>query len=115
MTQTDCPCCGAKPGEWHRRGCDVEQCPHCGGQAVRCDSNADPIPLDDRLRWTGQWPGEAEAVEFRWYARLTPKGWRSCRPEAHGAMPDLNRVRRGMTWDRAEKRFARNQNSRSRS
>lgn len=115
MSEINCPDCGAKPGEWHVRGCDIEQCSYCGGQAVYCDTNADPIPLDDRLRWTGLWPGEAEAVEFRWYCKLTPKGWRSCRPDTPGAVLDLNRVHRKMTWNRAEKRLVVNQDSRRRS
>ena len=53
MSIERCPGCGALPGEWHAIGCDIEQCPHCGGQAVNCDEG-DPIPLDDRLRWTGR-------------------------------------------------------------
>lgn len=61
----------------------------------------------DRLRWTGLWPGEAEAIKYRWYARLTRRGWRSCRPDAPGALPDLNRVRREMAWNHEEKRFVR--------
>jgi hypothetical protein len=64
MTKKKCPGCGAAPGDWHVCGCDIEQCPYCGGQAVTCDSDDDPIPLDDRLRWTGLWPGEAEAIKF---------------------------------------------------
>lgn len=112
MTLTDCPRCGAKPGEWHRRGCDIEQCPYCGGQAVGCDSDADPIPLDDRLRWTGQWPGEAEAITCNWYCKRTPAGWRTCRPDDPDGVPDLNRVRKEMVWDRNGKRFVPARNTR---
>jgi hypothetical protein len=74
MKDLDCPGCGTAPGEWHHRGCDIEQCPYCGGQAVCCDSEDDLIPLDDRLRWTGLWPGEAEAITFRWFCKLTAAG-----------------------------------------
>jgi hypothetical protein len=32
----DCFECGAATGELHADGCDVERCPCCGGQLVRC-------------------------------------------------------------------------------
>lgn len=32
-----CHDCGAKEGEFHDPGCDMEQCPFCSGQLISCD------------------------------------------------------------------------------
>lgn len=46
---SEIPChdCSAMEGEFHVPGCDVEQCPLCGGQALSCDC---------QLQWTAEIP-----------------------------------------------------------
>ncbi len=99
-----CPDCGVKAGAFHLPDCDVERCPYCGRQLLSCGCRRPP--LDDRMPWTGTWPGVAECRELGWFAKLVPgKGWIPCSPEEPGATEDLNRLYTQAGWNRAEKRF----------
>jgi hypothetical protein len=41
-----CHDCGAKEGEYHVIGCDVERCPKCGMQLISCDCLGDADHYD---------------------------------------------------------------------
>lgn len=58
---TNCPDCGVLPGERHYDGCDVEWCSVCGGQRLQCDPEKCKRHDKSFARWTGIWPGLAEA------------------------------------------------------
>ncbi len=105
MAADPCPDCGVLPGEFHRSGCDIEQCPYCGRQLIACVFPNAP-PLDDSRPWTGLWPRVAECREFGWFARLVPgRGWVPCEADEEGAVEDLNRLRVEAIWDRELQRF----------
>lgn len=118
----NCHGCGAKPGEFHEPGCDVERCPECGHQSISCGCvyvengmSADTLEQDHpdvykngptpemvarfeavwgpkRQPWPGEWPGVAECREFGWYAKFTDRGWERCGKDTPGASEDLNRL-----------------------
>jgi hypothetical protein len=117
-TTAVCPRCGVAAGELHTLGCAMEQCLHCGGQLLRCfimgpyeaiEALPWPPPDEDRIPWSGEWPGVAECHEFQWYARRNPDGagWLPCNADEPVARPDLNRLHSDATWSREAKRFTR--------
>jgi DNA-binding transcriptional ArsR family regulator len=67
----DCPSCGVAPGSYHKLGCSIEACRHCGGQLIDCtrrldnseDSKAWWPPLDEREVFTGRLPGTKQSHE----------------------------------------------------
>jgi hypothetical protein len=44
LKQPKCDDCGVPRGTFHLLGCDIEQCPRCGGQAISCDCFYDEKP-----------------------------------------------------------------------
>lgn len=105
-----CPDCGAEIGQLHAPTCDVEQCPYCGHQLLSCCCDGlgiGEVPADDRMPWSGRWPGEAECEEFGWFAELVAgSGWKSVEGKpGPSAIPDLNRLHVMARWNRKKKRF----------
>jgi hypothetical protein len=109
----NCPACNAKPSSLHRLGCDVERCPRCGLQLLSCEhflfGAAEPPPDEERLPWTGEWPGEAECRELGWWCKISPAGLGNipCALDDPDGGPDLNRLCTEGIWDRRRKRFIR--------
>ena len=58
--KTECHDCGAKPGETHDDGCDMEQCTVCRGQRMLCDCKKHN---KKKAAWTGLWPMQADAAK----------------------------------------------------
>lgn len=101
------PCydCGVQPGELHKRGCDIEQCPDCGNQFISCDCEGH-ITMP-RLPWEGDFPGTLACREFGWYAKKLPgeKGWQQCDGSDPQAREDLNRLADEAIWSKEQGRY----------
>ncbi|MFZ2150529.1 MAG: hypothetical protein WAZ12_01885 [Candidatus Absconditicoccaceae bacterium] len=54
-----CPSCNTKIGQIHKPGCEIEICSACGKQRISCYCKGKHDPAF--ARWTGIWPGKAEA------------------------------------------------------
>jgi hypothetical protein len=108
-----CPNCGSKTGQLHRIGCDVEPCPRCGRQLLSCIhylfGSVQAPPDEERIPWSGEWPGERECREFGWCVKSNPTGpgYVPCGPDDPEAQPDLNRLHKETVWDRRQKQFLR--------
>ena len=120
LKKTRCHDCAAEPGELHSSGCDSEQCPICGFQAISCNHGKQVLYEEgrcwkDRLPWTGLSFMTEEAVEYGFFARWDgpsgfpsqPGGWVKCGKDHPDAMPSRNDVVRHCAWDPKLKRFVR--------
>lgn len=128
----NCPDCNAKPGENHKPGCDVEQCPFCGMQLISCgcvypqlgidtesvdfdgnltdeqlDAWGEKLRLQGLLPWTGEWHGEAECREYGFFCRSTAGGYVQTDGKDPKDMCDQNRLVLECDWDRGQRKFVR--------
>jgi hypothetical protein len=108
-----CPDCGVGIGELHQRGCDIETCPKCGGQALSCDCECE-FPDDQRIGWIGCTPSHQAADRYNFYCYWDPAGrgdpaqhygWKRVPKTDPRADLDLNRVFDECRWDRNRKQF----------
>jgi hypothetical protein len=91
MREPHCPDCGAGLGRKHKTGCDVERCPHCGGEALGCTAFDPNDPR--RESWTGNWPGESDCERLGFFVG----GDRS--------LPDINRLFAECVWNPDRQRW----------
>ena len=95
-----CHGCGAAVGQQHDGICDIARCRATGLQWAICDHQAPAPVVHEPDVWSGRWPGEEDCERLGWFARLEPgRGWVSCKREAPGAQPDLNRLYVEAKWD----------------
>jgi len=82
----NCPDC-VPVGEKHKDGCDVERCPHCGGQALGC------VGFDPNDPRREPWTGEADCERLGFFVN----GDRS--------LPELNRLFAECRWNPEQQRW----------
>lgn len=76
-----CHDCGAKPGEFHRPGCDVERCALCGSQSISCfcvyglSGFRDSDDLEQRSPYIYA-HGPTEIMDARYDAEVAERGGR---------------------------------------
>ena len=113
LQKKPCGDCGVQPGEYHEIGCDVEQCPACGGRLTSgcciCICCQESMPNEERIPWSGVYPGVVECLQFGWYGLpvMGKLGLQPCREDEPSAELDFTRLRLDAVWDQNKKRFVR--------
>ena len=93
----NCGDCGAKPGQLHIPGCDMEECPICGKQIITCP-HCEEVTPEQSMPWEGERRLEQAARRYGWYCRWQSRSsrWETVTADAEDAMPDGNRVLYGV-------------------
>ena len=96
-----CPDCGVSPGMKHKRGCDVERCPDCGGQMISCGCrNKKKHPA---IVWAGEWPFldacRQHGLWCKWVDGPDHGSWISCPQTDPKAKENLNALYSGFLYD----------------
>lgn len=102
-----CPSCYCGTGYAHSLFCEIQQCPLCGHVLQNCSCDGLVAFQYGPTKWTGEWPGTAEAREagyFCTYNSATESYVRCC-PTDDGAMPDAARVRDEGVWNIDDQKF----------
>jgi hypothetical protein len=69
-----CHDCGAKEGELHQGGCDMEICPFCGNQLITCNCCYKKLGIDVREGTWAYFHGLTGEQSEKWDAMLRKKG-----------------------------------------
>ncbi len=72
----NCPDCGVAHGGLHQPGCDIEECPKCGGQIIACECRGTAQVVDAK---------QVEAQAIRWLDDIGAKPFR----EVRGGQPGV--------------------------
>jgi hypothetical protein len=74
MRKYTCHDCGAKEGELHQTGCDMERCPFCGGQLISCDCVYKLLNIDNSKGTWAYEHGLTNEQSQQWDKLLKAKG-----------------------------------------
>jgi hypothetical protein len=69
-----CHDCGVSEGQLHKPGCDMEQCPFCGGQLISCDCCYEIMGIDCSPGSKAYKNGLTKTQSKIWNLLLTRKG-----------------------------------------
>lgn len=50
-SSSNCHDCGVLSGQFHVPGCDMEECPLCGGQNISCGCHHEPLTSNEMKHW----------------------------------------------------------------
>lgn len=69
-----CHDCDCQEGQFHSPGCDMEQCPFCGGQLISCDCACRILGIDHSEGTRAWHHGLTPEQDREWAEKLAEKG-----------------------------------------